>query len=699
VAANTSADFLVEVGTEELPPKALRSLMDAFASNLGADLDKNRLNHGEIKGFASPRRLAVLVCDLAFKQVDREVTRKGPPIAIAFDDKGEPTPAGLAFAKKCGADLNELGREKTERGEWLSHTALEGGQATKDLVADIIERALAALPIPRRMRWGDSAAEFVRPVHWLILLHGKDIINGSVLGTQASNFSRGHRFHAPGEIEITEPGKYLDTLEKKGFVIADFEARLQKIVAGVQSLARKAGGNVVGDAALYDEVTALTEWPVPLTGSFDKKSLTLPDEVIVATLTNHQRYFPLRDEKQNLLPLFVTVANIQSKEPERVRHGNERVIGPRLADAAFFWQTDQQTPLGDRCDALDHVVYQKGLGSLRDKSLRIGVLAALLAKHAGVDMSSVTRAAILAKCDLLTGMVGEFPELQGTMGRYYAQADGEDAAIYDAIGEQYLPRFAGDALPATKVGSILALADKLDTLAGIFALGKKPSGNRDPFGLRRAALGVVRILIERKLDLNIAMAIDAAVAQQPAAGEENQETVQSLYEFIIDRLRGYIAEQDSRFSADMFAAVRARRPASLLDFAERLAAVASFLQLDAAASLAAANKRTANILRQAEFADGTTLDATLFEEDAERKLFIALQTARKNVAPLIERRAYTDALHQLAALRAPVDEFFDDVMVMTDDEAVRNNRLALLSELRSLFLDIADISRLTLELE
>lgn len=699
MATKTAADFLVEVGTEELPPKALRALMNAFASILRADLDKTRLKHGAIKAFASPRRLAVLVVDLAFKQEDREVTQKGPPVSIAFDDKGEATPAGVAFAKKCGVDVNDLGREKTNKGEWLSHTALESGQAAKDLIAEIVERALAALPIPRRMRWGNSAVEFVRPVHWLILLHGKDIINGSVLGTQAGNKSRGHRFHAPGEIEITEPGKYLSILENKGFVIADFEARLQKIINGVEILAKLAGGSAVGDAALYDEVTALTEWPVPLTGSFDEKFLALPDEVIVATLMNHQRYFPLRDEEQNLLPLFITVANIESREPERVRNGNERVIGPRLADAAFFWQTDQQVTLGDRCDALDNVVYQKGLGSLRDKSLRTGVLAALLAKQLGVDMSSVTRAAILAKCDLLTGMVGEFPELQGTMGRYYARADGEDAAVYDAIGEQYLPRFAGDDLPATPVGSILAIADKLDTLAGIFVLGKKPSGNRDPFGLRRAALGIVRILIEQKLDLDIAMAIDAAVVQQPASGEDKQETVKSLYEFIIDRMRGYISEQDSRFSADMFEAVRSRRPASLLDFAERLSAVASFLQLDAAASLAAANKRTANILRQAEFEDGATLDEALFEEDAEETLFDALQRAREKVAPLIQKRAYTDALEQLATLRAPVDAFFDEVMVMTDVKVVRNNRLALLSELRALFLDIADISRLTPEQE
>jgi len=699
VAANASADFLVEVGTEELPPKALRALMDAFANSLGADLAKNRLNHGEVRAFASPRRLAVLVNSLACKQEDREVTRKGPPVAIAFSDNGEATPAGLAFAKKCGVDVNDLGREKTDRGEWLSHTALESGKATKDLMVGIVERALSALPVPRRMRWGDSIAEFVRPVHWLILLHGKEIISGSVLGAQANNKSRGHRFHAPGEIVISEPAKYLAALEEKGFVIADFEVRLQKIVSGVQSLATEAGGSAVGDAALYDEVTALTEWPVPLTGTFDKEFLALPDEVIVATLTNHQRYFPLRDNKDNLLPLFITVANIESKEPARVQNGNERVIGPRLADAAFFWKTDQQTPLGDRCDALANVVYQKGLGTLRDKALRVGVLATMFADHAEVEPALVARAAILAKCDLLTGMVGEFPELQGTMGRYYAQAGGESAAVSTAIGEQYLPRFAGDELPSTSVGSILAIADKLDTLAGIFVLGKKPSGNRDPFGLRRAALGIVRILVEQKLDLDIVAAIEAAVAQQPASGEGNQETGKDLYEFIVDRMRGYISEQDSRFSADVFEAVRVRRPASLLDFAERLAAVASFLQLDAAHSLAAANKRTANILRQAEFTDGTALDATLFEEDAERKLFIALQTARKSVAPLIEKRVYTDALQQLAALRAPVDEFFDDVMVMTDDEGVRNNRLALVSELRSLFLDIADISRLTPEQE
>ena len=699
MAANTSADFLVELGTEELPPKALRALMNAFASNLGENLDKSRLAHGEISAFASPRRLAVLVSSLAFKQEDREVTRKGPPVSIAFDDKGEATPAGFAFAKKCGVDVGDLGREKTDRGEWLSHTALESGQTTKDLIADLVEKALVALPIPRRMRWGDSTAEFVRPVHWLILLHGKETIDGSVLGAQAGNETRGHRFHAPGKITITDPGQYLSILEKKGFVIANFEARLKKIVDGVTTLAEIEGGNAVGDAALYDEVTALTEWPVPLTGTFDKSFLSLPDEVIVATLTNHQRYFPLRDKKGKLLPLFVTVANIKSTEPQRVRNGNERVIGPRLADAAFFWETDQQTPLGDRCDALANVVYQKGLGTLRDKALRVGVLATMFAGHADVEPALVARAAILAKCDLLTGMVGEFPELQGTMGRYYAQAGGESEAVSDAIGDQYLPRFAGDELPSTNVGSVLAIADKLDTLAGIFVMGKKPSGNRDPFGLRRAALGIIRILVEQKLDLDIVAAIDAAVAQQPASGEDNQETAKNLYDFIIDRMRGYFSERDGRFSTDMFEAVRAGHPSSLLDFAERLSAVAAFLQLDAAASLAAANKRTANILRQVEIADGTALDAQLFEEDAERKLFIALQTARKNVTPLIEKRAYTDALQQLAALRAPVDEFFDGVMVMTDDVAIRNNRLALLFELRSLFLDIADISRLTPEQE
>jgi glycyl-tRNA synthetase beta chain len=623
--------------------------------------------------------------------------QKGPPVSVAFDAKGQATKAAIAFAKKCGVEVNDLAREKSAGGEWLTHNAVERGQAAASLLPGIVRQALDALPIPRRMRWGAHEEEFVRPVHWLLMLHGKSIVAGSVLGIEAGNTTRGHRFHAGADIEIGLPTDYAPTLESKGYVIADFAARRDKIARLVTAAASEAGGVAAGDDALMDEVTALTEWPVALTGSFDHEFLALPREVIVATLTNHQRYFPVANNNGELLPVFVTLANLESREPERVRAGNERVIRPRLADAAFFWKTDQQTGLADRTEALKGVVYQKGLGTLHDKSMRVAALATLLGEQVGVATGHVTRAAVLAKCDLLTGMVGEFPELQGTMGAYYAVAGGEPQAVAQAIGEQYLPRFAGDDLPESKDGQILAVADKLDTLAGIFVLGKKPSGNRDPFGLRRAALGVIRILIEKKLEIDFTESVRAAIVQQPASGEDHGAPRDTLYEFIIERLKSYLLDNSQDFSADMFEAVRVRRPSSLPDFHERLLAVAVFIGLEQAVSLAAANKRTANILRQADF-DGSeaSLDASLLQDNAERVLYHAMQAARKDVAPLLQRRAYADSLRRLAELKVPVDSFFDDVMVMVDDAALRNNRLALLAELRSLFLDVADISRLSL---
>ena len=690
-------DFLVEVGTEELPPKALRNLMESFAEGIENGLDEARLGHGRIDAYASPRRLAVIVCDLQTKQEDREVQQKGPPVHIAFDDKGEPTKAALAFAKKCGVDVGDLGREKTDAGEWLAHSAVESGKDTASLLPGIVTRSLDALPIPRRMRWGDSDAEFVRPVHWLVMMHGGEVVPGKVLGIASGNRTRGHRFHSDGEIAVSAPDAYVETLRTKGYVIADFAERRQLIVEAVIAAAKQAGGVPVGDDDLYDEVTALTEWPVPLTGSFDEEYLALPDEVIIATLTNHQRYFPVRAGSGKLLPVFITLANLESKDPDRVRDGNERVIRPRLADAKFFWDADRQTAIGDRADALSKVVYQQGLGSLHDKSMRVAALASLVAERLGSDEAAVTRAAVLAKCDLITGMVGEFPELQGTMGAYYAESSGEDEAVCRAIAEQYQPRFAGDDLPTSETGQILAIADKLDTLAGIFSLGKKPSGNRDPFGLRRAALGVIRILVEKQLDVDVYAAVKAAVVQQPAAGEDHGAVRAELLDFIMDRLKSYFLERNDAYTSDMFEAVRARRPSSLVDFGERLDAVAEFIGLDSAVSLSAANKRTANILRQAGIDDGSniTLDSAQFTDDAERVLYHAMQSARKDVAPLVAKRAYGDSMRRLAELRVPVDAFFDDVMVMSDDEAQRNNRLALLSELRALFLDVADISRLT----
>ncbi len=688
-------DLLVEVGTEELPPKALRQLMTAFADGVGRGLDEARLAYEGITPYASPRRLAVVVTALDTSQADRDTNQKGPPVEIAFDDKGKPTRAALAFAKKCGVEVDALGREKTDAGEWLSFQGEQQGKPAAELVPGVVQASLDALPIPRRMRWADRDDEFVRPVHWLVMLHGEDVIPGAVLGVESGRTSRGHRFHAPQPIDIATAGDYEQTLATHGYVIADFDARRGKIVAAVTKAAADAGGSAVADDALFDEVTALTEWPVPLTGSFDEEFLALPKEVIVATLTSHQRYFPIVGKDGDLTPAFIALANLESKDPARVRDGNERVIRPRLADAKFFWETDQQTPLGARTDALKNVVYQKGLGSLHDKSMRIAALASLIAEQLGADKEAVTRAAVLSKCDLLTGMVGEFPELQGTMGAYYAAAANEAEAVSTAIGEQYLPRFAGDDLPASAAGQILAVADKLDTLAGVFALGKKPSGNRDPFGLRRAALGVIRILIEGDLDIDFSEVVTAAVVQQPSIDDRQGSVRDEVYDFIIDRLRSYFVDAGEGFTSDMFEAVRARRPASLVDFRARLQAVAEFITLEPAVSLAAANKRTANILRQADFVESDGLEASLLTDDAERVLYHAMQSAQKDVEPLLGERRYADSLRRLAELRTPVDSFFDDVMVMTDDEAVRNNRLALLAELRALFLDVADISRLT----
>ncbi len=691
-----AADFLVEIGTEELPPKALRSLMVAFAETLEAAVDDARLYHGPVHAYASPRRLAVLIEELARGQDDRTVTQKGPPVSVAFDADGNMTPAAKAFAKKCGVEPQDLGRVQTDKGEWLSCDIVEPGMATGELMPELIERALAALPIPRRMRWGAGDEEFVRPVHWVVLLHGASVIKAAIMGVSASNKSRGHRFLGKKVVTIKRPDEYLLTLEEQGRVIADFDRRRDLVQQGVEAEAERVGGTVVDGPALYDEVSALVEWPVPLTGSFDASYLELPREVVISTLASHQRYFPVAGKDGALLPKFITVANIESKDPDQVRDGNERVIRPRLADAAFFWDSDRRNTLATRRETLREVVYQRGLGSLFDKSVRTAQLCGVIAAELGVDPTMAERAAALAKCDLLTGMVGEFPELQGTMGRYYAIADGEPQVVADALAEQYLPRFSGDVLPATIDGRILAVADKLDTLAGVFSLGKKPSGNRDPFGLRRAAVGIIRILIECELDLDLDLLIARAVEAQPQARSETADLEEELYTFITERLRRYFLDRDHELATETFDAVLARAPQSLLDFERRLQAVQAFIKLEPAASLAAANKRIANILRQAGEQDGAAVKEKLLKDPAERALWTALNDARKFVAPLLEERRYAEVLTALAALREPVDTFFDDVLVMVEDKAVRTNRLALLGELRSLFLDVADISRLSI---
>ena len=691
-----AADFLVEIGTEELPPKALRSLMEAFASSLEAAVDDARLGHGAVRPYASPRRLAVMIENLELAQEDRKSTQKGPPVKVAFDDHGKPTPAAMAFAKKCGVEVDALERETTDKGEWLVSEVVEKGRKADEVMPELIENALAGLPIPRRMRWGAGEAEFVRPVHWVVLLHGDATIAASIMGIAAGNETRGHRFHTRGPITIGAPLDYLEVLEKEGYVIADFERRLSMVRQGVAAAATEAGGTPVGDDDLYDEVTALVEWPVPVVGSFDAQYLELPREAVVSTLTSHQRYFPVADKNDELLPKFVTVANLESKDPDQVRDGNERVIRPRLADAAFFWESDRRIPLSARAESLREVVYQRGLGSLHDKALRTADLGAAIAETLKVDAGPIRQAALLAKCDLVTGMVGEFPELQGIMGRYYALSDKEPREVADPIAEHYLPRFAGDALPASASGQVLAVADRLDTLAGVFALGKKPSGNRDPFGLRRAALGIIRVLVECELDLDLKALIGAAVAAQPKQPDDSGELEAALYTFITERLRRYFLDRDDSLATETFDAVLARSPASLLDFDRRLGAVQAFIALEPAASLAAANKRIANILRQAEVEGVAEVKDKLLTEPAEAALAKALKSATGTVEPLLAKRQYTEALTALAGLREPVDTFFDDVMVNVEDKATRNNRLALLSQLRALFLDVADISRLSI---
>ncbi len=690
-----AADFLVEIGTEELPPKSLRDLSTAFAANLASELGRQQLEHGDVSAFASPRRLAVLVRGLARAQAERETELRGPPVAVAFDKSGKPTEAARAFAKKCGVPLTEVGRSKTAKGEWLSCRLQEVGQSAAELVPALVQQALDKLPVQRRMRWGDHDFEFVRPVHWALMLHGNSHLAGRVAGVAAGGITYGHRFLAPAAINVPTPGEYVALLENEGYVLADFALRRRHIEDSVRQAAAAAGGTPVGGDALYDEVTALTEWPVALTGTFDLVYLELPQEVIIATLTGHQRYFPIADARGKLLNRFVVVANLVSRDPDKVRDGNERVIRPRLADAAFFWQQDQRVSLDERQSALKDVIYQQGLGSVDDRSQRVASLAMHLAEQLSCPSPAVERAARLAKCDLLTGMVGEFPELQGTMGRYYAEAAGEAAEVAGAIGEQYLPRFAGDDLPASALGQVLSIADKLDNLAGAFALGSKPSGNRDPFGLRRAALGIVRITIEKDLNLDLPALIGAALELQPVKTADSSALADELYDFIVERMRTWSADR-LNLTPELFESVRARRPPSLLDFDQRLRAVAAFVELEPAATLAAANKRIANILRQADYDGGAAIVATLLTEPAENALHMALQAADQDIRPLLQRRDYTAALARLAGLRDAVDRFFDSVMVMTDDDDLRRNRLALLADMRGLFLEVADISRLSI---
>ena len=710
-------DLLVEIGTEELPPKALRALSESLAAEIAAEVDAAGLAHGVPVPCATPRRLAVFVPGVPDTQPDREVERRGPPLARAFDENDAPTKAALGFARSVGVGVDRLVRIETGDGAWLGYRSTRAGAPLSSLLPAMVERALARLPAPRRMRWADRDTEFVRPVHWVVLMHGPEVIEAEVLGVPSGRATRGHRFHHPGDIVLEDASRYATALRREGHVVPGFGERMEMIREQVERAAAELGGRARIDPALLEENAALVEWPVAIAGHFDTGFLDLPDAVLVATMQGHQRYFPVADGNGDLMPHFIAVSNIESRNPETVRAGNERVIRPRLSDAAYFFDTDRARSLESRLEGLGDVVFQRRLGSLLAKTERVSALAGRVARAMGEPDEAVAhaeRAGLLSRCDLLTEMVGEFPELQGEMGREYARLDGEPEAVADAIGEVYMPRFADDCIPGTAAGRAVAIADKLDTIAGCLSLGQAPTGDKDPYALRRAALGTLRIMIEGGLDLDLDRMIEAAFGcyesrsrDEPdrAAREDRPDamvasvvtaspgTGREVRRFMLDRLRAYFS--DRAIPTDVFNAVLATQPTRPLDFANRVRAVEAFRILPEAASLASANKRIRNILRQAEqgkIAVPEEIDASLLREGAERGLSEVLAGIEPRARTMLDAGEYTQALAALAGLRDHVDRFFDTVKVMDDDATLRGNRLALLARIGALFMETADIS-------
>lgn len=685
-------DFLLELGTEELPPKALSTLSDALLKGIEKGLAAAELSYSASKAYASPRRLALVITGLQTHQADRNVEKRGPAVTAGFDEDGNPTKALQGFARSCGVEVDALETLETDKGTWLVYREKQSGQAATELLPEIVKQALAALPIPKRMRWGSLSEEFVRPVHWLILMLGDEIIPANLLGVQSNQLSYGHRFHHPQAIRISSPQTYAPQLLSEGHVMVDFKERREAIRGQVSELATQLGGQAIIDDELLDEVTGLVEWPVALSGEFDKRFLELPSQALISSMQGHQKYFPVEDAAGKLLPYFITVCNIESRDPAQVIAGNERVILPRLSDAAFFWDTDRKRPLADRQEQLKTIVFQKQLGTVHDKSQRVAKLASFIAVNIGGDTALAARAAMLAKCDLVTEMVGEFPELQGIMGSFYARLDGEQEELAMAMDEQYLPRFAGDVLPQGKTGQALSLAEKIDTLCGLFGIGQPPSGAKDPFALRRAALGVLRIIIENDLDLDLAELLQQSVQSYDQQLTET-DIVEPVMQYLFDRLRGYAA--DAGHHGDVFEAVLALQPTRPLDFMHRMRAVSAFREMEQAEALAAGNKRIDNILRKnAAYEADLQLNPDLLEETAEQQLAETLKRVSADVGPMMQNADYTGVLRRLADMRDSIDTFFDEVMVMAEDEAIRHNRLALLNQTRALFLGVADISRL-----
>lgn len=681
---------LIEIGTEELPPRALQSLAQNFSALVNKGLLAAGLEPGEVEVFATPRRLALCLHELPLQQADRHIEKRGPALAAAVDADGKPSKAASGFARSCGVDVEQLERRETDKGSWLYYSTTEPGRGLQELLPDIVIAALSALPIPKRMRWGERSDDFVRPVKWLVLMLDSEVIDAEIFGLAAGNYSYGHRFHAPGKLAIDDARNYEQLLLSNGMVIASFEKRRENIRNQVEQAALRLGGVVHIDAALLDEVTALVEYPVVVCGEFESDFLALPKEVLVTTMQENQRYFALFDSAGELMPHFISIANIDSRKPEVVASGNERVIRPRFADAEFFYSQDIKQGLERMQARLDTVVFQDKLGSVGDRSRRISRLAAGLAPMLGADAALVQRAAALCKADLMSDMVGEFPKLQGVIGRYYASLQQEEDAVCDAIEQHYWPRYAGDKLPQSALSQSIALADRLDTLVGIFAIGEKPGGDKDPFALRRAALSVLRIIVENRISVDIAELCRMAADGYPQELQADA-AIDAVIEYIFDRQKAYYQEQGIQF--DVVDAVAQDHPGSLHDCDLRIRALQEFQGHESALALAAANKRIANILRKQSYSP-MEIVPELLQEAAELQLYQQIRAIDSEVAQLFAQSKYLPGLELLAQLRPAVDRFFDDVMVMVDDPALQNNRLALLDELLQSFRRVADLSRI-----
>jgi glycyl-tRNA synthetase beta chain len=682
-------NLLIELGTEELPPKSLRKLAESFASNVEAELIKAELAFTNVRWLASPRRLALIVSDLAKAQADKIVEKRGPAVNVAFDDQGQPTKAAQGWARSNGITVEQAERLVTDKGEWLLFKSEVKGQTVAELIPEIAARALHKLPIPKPMRWGAVSTQFIRPVHTVCMLFGAQLLQGELLGVASDRVIRGHRFLGEAELTLNHADQYEELLDDSGKVIVDYERRKAIIRDQVEAVAAHENGVAAIDDDLLEEVTSLVEWPVTLVGSFEEKFLNVPSEALIYTMKDNQKYFPVLDKQGNLLPRFIFVSNIVSRDPAQVITGNEKVVRPRLADAEFFFETDKKKTLASRLESLSTVLFQKQLGTLKEKSERISNVAEDIALQIKADTKHAQRAGLLSKTDLMTEMVMEFPDVQGVMGMYYAKHDGENHEVAVALNEQYLPRFAGDKLPTSLVACAVSLADKLDTLVGIFGIGQAPKGDKDPFALRRAAIGLLRIITEKELNLDIVELAEIAKAQY-GSKLSNENVVQDVVDFLFARFRA--TYQANGFSVELIQSVLDRRPTKPVDFEKRIQAVAKFHKLPEAAPIAAANKRISNILAKVKGDINADVDSSLLEETAEKALADVLAALESKLSPLFAEGNYEAALFELASLQEPVDAFFDSVMVMAEDEAIKQNRLAILNRLRNLFLQVADVS-------